>query len=111
MRADEGKRRIVGGMCVMREQMGTLPDNELFLQKVFSKHVTSAILSMFGAMASMIANSVLAGAFFGADGLALMSIIVPFYSVFAALGSLVGVGGSTVFTSVLILVLENMRKR
>lgn len=81
-------------MCVMREQMGTLPDNELFLQKVFSKHVTSAILSMFGAMASVIANSVIAGIFFGSAGLALMSVLAPAYSLFAALGSLVGVGGS-----------------
>ncbi|MGP1406686.1 MATE family efflux transporter [Selenomonas sp.] len=77
-------------------EKNALADNEIFLRRVFFKHVTSSIFAMFGAMASMIANSVLAGAFFGADGLALMSIIVPFYSVFAALGSLVGVGGSTV---------------
>ena len=78
----------------MSAQTGALPDNERFLQKVFAKHVTSSILSMLGAMASVIANSVIAGIFFGSAGLALMSVAAPIYSLFAALGSLVGVGGS-----------------
>ncbi len=74
----------------------SLADNEIFLQRVFTKHMTSSILAMFGAMAAMIASSILAGVFFDAVGLAIMSIIMPFYSLFAAIGSLVGVGGSIV---------------
>ncbi len=73
----------------------TLSDNDTFLKKLFNKHVTSSIISMFGVMASVMANSIIAGRFFAADGLAVMSVTAPFYFVFATIGSLTGVGGST----------------
>ena len=73
----------------------TLSDNDIFLKKLFNKHVTSSIISMFGVMASVMANSLIAGRFFGADGLAVMSVTAPFYFIFATIGSLTGVGGST----------------
>ena len=73
----------------------TLPDNDLFLKKLFNKHASSSIISMFGVMASVMANSIIAGRFFGADGLAVMSVAAPFYFIFATIGSLTGVGGST----------------
>ena len=77
------------------EKTAALEDNANFLQHVFSRHVTSSIISMFGAQASGMANTMLAGIFFGGNGLAVMSIAAPFYALFAAIGSLVGVGGST----------------
>lgn len=70
-------------------------DNEEFLNRLFSRHVGSSIVSMFGALASGTANSILAGLFFGAEGLSVMSLVAPFYALFAAFGSLVGVGGAT----------------
>lgn len=70
-------------------------DNDVFLKKVFNKHVSSSIISMFGAMASVMANSVIAGKFFGAEGLAVMSIAAPIYSLFSTMGALAGVGGAT----------------
>ena len=73
----------------------TLSDNDIFLKKLFNKHVTSSIISMFGVMASVMANSIIAGRFFGANGLAVMSVAAPFYFIFATIGSLTGVGGST----------------
>ena len=73
----------------------TLSDNDIFLKKLFNKHVASSIISMFGVMASVMANSLIAGRFFGADGLAVMSVTAPFYFIFATIGSLTGVGGST----------------
>lgn len=73
----------------------TLSDNDIFLKKLFNKHVTSSIISMFGVMASVMANSIIAGRFFGAEGLAVMSVTAPFYFIFATIGSLTGVGGST----------------
>ena len=73
----------------------TLSDNDIFLKKLFNKHVTSSIISMFGVMASVMANSIIAGRFFGAEGLAVMSVAAPFYFIFATIGSLTGVGGST----------------
>lgn len=72
-----------------------LSDNEAFLQRLFYRHVGSAVLSMFGAMASLMANSLLAGIFFGTEGLAVMSVVAPLYLLFSALGSLAGAGGST----------------
>ena len=71
-----------------------LSDNDIFLKKLFNKHVTSSIISIFGVMASVMANSIIAGRFFGADGLAVMSVASPFYFIFATIGSLTGVGGS-----------------
>ena len=65
----------------------TLSDNDIFLKKLFNKHVTSSIISMFGVMASVMANSIIAGRFFGADGLAVMSVAAPFYFIFATIGS------------------------
>ena len=75
-----------------------LSDNDIFLNKLFNKHVISSIIAMFGVMASVMANSIIAGRFFGAEGLAVMSVAAPFYFIFATIGSLTGVGGST-FTS------------
>ena len=75
--------------------MDTLSQNDNFLQRLFLVHVSASIISMFGAMANTIANSIIAGKFFGADGLAVMTVVAPFYSLFAAVGSLIGVGGST----------------
>ena len=72
-----------------------LSDNDIFLKKVFNKHVSSSIVSMFGAMAAVMANSIIAGKFFGAEGLAVMSIGAPIYSLFSTLGALAGVGGAT----------------
>ena len=71
-----------------------LSDNDIFLKKVFNKHVFSSMISMFGAMASVMANSIIAGKFFGAEGLAVMSIAAPIYSLFSTIGALAGVGGS-----------------
>ena len=78
----------------MGETVG-LSDSESFLRRLFCRHVASATVSMFGAMASLMANSLLAGIFFGTAGLAVMSVVAPLYLLFSALGSLVGVGGST----------------
>ena len=72
-----------------------LSDNDIFLKKVFNKHVSSSIVSMFGAMAALMANTIIAGKFFGAEGLSVMSIGAPIYSLFSTIGSLAGVGGST----------------
>lgn len=76
-------------------EIGGLSDNEAFLRRLFCRHMVSATVSMFGAMASLMANSLLAGIFFGTEGLAVMSVVAPLYLLFCALGSLVGVGGST----------------
>ena len=72
-----------------------LIDDENFLRKLFYKHAFSSTLSMLGVMASTIANSIIAGRFFGSYGLAAMSVVAPLYLIYASIGALVGVGGST----------------
>ena len=67
-----------------------LSDSEEFLNKVFNRHVSSSIISMFGVMASVMANSIIAGKFFGANGLAVRSVVAPIYSLFATVGALAG---------------------
>ena len=62
---------------------------------LIARHVGASILAMLGAMAGSLANSALAGIFFGASGLAVMSVVMPFYFLFSVIGSLVGVGGAT----------------
>ncbi len=79
----------------MTQEKNILSDSEKFLNDVFSRHVSSSIISMFGVMASVMANSIIAGKFFGTDGLAVMSVVAPFYSLFATIGALAGVGGAT----------------
>lgn len=66
------------------------------LTKTFLKHVNSSIIAMFGVMASVMANNIIAGKFFGVEGLAVMSVVAPFYSLFATIGALTGVGGMAV---------------
>ena len=60
-----------------------------------ARHVGASILAMLGCLAGSLANSALAGMFFGAAGLAVMSVVIPFYFLFSVIGSLVGVGGAT----------------
>jgi len=79
----------------LQENENKLSDSEEFLNKVFNRHVSSSIISMFGVMASVMANSIIAGKFFGASGLAVMSVVAPIYSLFATVGALAGVGGAT----------------
>ena len=42
---------------------------------LIARHVGASILAMLGAMAGSLANSALAGIFFGAAGLAVMSVV------------------------------------
>ncbi|MCI2055607.1 MAG: MATE family efflux transporter [Oscillibacter sp.] len=74
---------------------GALTDDGSFIQQTFYHHLAPAMLSMFGVMASTMANTLITGNVLGADGLAAMSVVMPIYFVFATIGSLVGVGGST----------------
>ncbi|MCE5285610.1 MAG: hypothetical protein LLG02_07165 [Pelosinus sp.] len=77
------------------KQVVLLADSDTFLKKVFTQHVTSSMLSMFGVMASTLANCLITGNVLGATGLAVMSVVTPIYFVFATLGALIGVGSST----------------
>ena len=62
---------------------------------LLARHVGTSILAMLGAMTGSLANSALAGIFFDAAGLAVMSVVLPFYFLFSVIGSLIGVGGAT----------------
>ena len=51
---------------------------------------------MAGVQLCIVVNSILTGKFFGSDGLAAMSVVSPIYSVFAAIGALIGIGGAII---------------
>ncbi len=76
--------------------MENLSDNERLLNNLFKKHAISTGLSILGAQACFVINSILAGKFFGGEGLAIMSIVSPIYSIYAAIGALCGIGGSII---------------
>ncbi len=71
-----------------------LADDQRLIQNLFDRHAVSTSLSMLGVQACLIINSILAGNFFAATGLAVMSVVAPLYSIFAAVGALVGIGGA-----------------
>lgn len=77
------------------KQIVLLADSDNFIKKVFMQHVTSSVISMFGVMVSTMANCLITGNVLGAMGLAVMSVVTPVYFVFATIGALIGVGGST----------------
>ncbi|MBR1857919.1 MAG: hypothetical protein IJ797_00285 [Selenomonadaceae bacterium] len=77
-------------------QQTILNDNEELLNKLFHKHATSAALSMIGVQGCLMINAILAGKFFGGEGLAVMSVVSPIYSIYAAIGALTGIGGSII---------------
>lgn len=71
-------------------------DDKKFLERLFLKHATSAALSMLGVQACLMINSILAGKFFSANGLAVMSVAAPIFSIYSAIGALSCIGGSIV---------------
>ena len=76
--------------------MHELIDDQRLLQNLFKKHAISASLSMAGVQLCIVVNSILTGKFFGSDGLAAMSVVSPIYSVYAAIGALIGIGGAVI---------------
>ena len=72
-----------------------LRDSGQFISHTFRRALLPAILSMGGVMASTLANSVVAGNLLGQQALAVLSIANPVYFVFATIGSLAGVGASS----------------
>jgi len=86
---------VADNMQQAAKQIVLLADSDNFIKKVFTQHVTSSVISMFGVMVSTMANCLITGNVLGAMGLAAMSIVTPVYFVFATIGALIGVGGST----------------
>lgn len=72
-----------------------LRDSNTFVNHTFRHHLLPAILSVGGVTASTMANSLIAGNLLGAEGLAVMSVVSPIYFIFATIGALLGVGGSS----------------
>ncbi|MCI8478563.1 MAG: hypothetical protein HFE97_09525 [Oscillospiraceae bacterium] len=79
-------------MAYIEEQ---LRDNDTFLRATFRRHLLPAILSVAGVTISTMANSLIASNLLGHKALAVMSIVSPVYFLFATVGALLGVGGSS----------------
>ena len=74
---------------------GELRDSGQFISNTFRRALLPAILSIGGVMASTLANSLIAGNLLGHEALAVLSIANPVYFVFTTIGSLAGVGASS----------------
>ncbi|MBP3509836.1 MATE family efflux transporter [Oscillibacter sp.] len=74
---------------------GGLRDSGQFISDTFRRALLPAILSISGVMASTLANSLIAGNLLGHEALAVLSIANPVYFVFTTIGSLAGVGASS----------------
>lgn len=72
-----------------------LRDSGQFIANTFRRVLLPAILSVGGVMAATLANSLIAGNLLGQDTLAVLSLTNPIYSVFTTVGSLAGVGASS----------------
>ena len=72
-----------------------LNDNHHLISGIFRRALLPAILSVGGVMVSTMANSIIAGNLLGHEALAVMSIASPIYFIFATIGSLAGVGGTS----------------
>ena len=74
---------------------GGLRDSGQFISTTFRRALLPAILSVGGVMASTLANSLIAGNLLGHETLAVLSIVNPVYFVYTTIGSLAGVGASS----------------
>lgn len=72
-----------------------LRDSGQFISDTFHRALLPAVLSVGGVMASTLANSLIAGNLLGHETLAVLSIANPVYFIFTTIGSLAGVGASS----------------
>lgn len=72
-----------------------LRESGQFIFTTFRQALLPAFLSIGGVLASTLANSLIAGNLLGQEALAVLSIANPVYFIFATIGSLAGVGASS----------------
>ncbi|QZY56429.1 MATE family efflux transporter [Crassaminicella profunda] len=66
------------------------------VSKLFFNYLIPAVMGMLIMSLHIVIDGIFVGRGIGSDGLAAVNIVVPFFSLFAAMGILIGLGGATV---------------
>lgn len=61
------------------------------------KYIAQSILGMAGVSIYILVDTYFISRFFGADGLAVLNLILPLYGVIYAIGEMIGIGSATVY--------------
>ena len=65
------------------------------MQKRFAKYVTQSIAGMIGISVYVLADTFFISVYSGADGLAILNLILPVYGLIYAIGAMIGIGSAT----------------
>ena len=63
--------------------------------KKFTKYITQSIAGMIGISIYVLADTFFISVYSGADGLAVLNLILPVYGRIYAIGSMIGIGSAT----------------
>ncbi|MDR2109384.1 MAG: hypothetical protein LBP28_08030, partial [Coriobacteriales bacterium] len=69
---------------------------DLFIRNVFARYLSASTIALVGSSAGIVGSSAIVGSILGANLLPVLSLALPFYYLFAAVGSMIGVGGAQV---------------
>lgn len=69
--------------------------NEISMLKRFSKYVFQSVASMMGQSVYILADTFFISVNSGADGLAVLNLILPVFGIMYAIGSMIGIGSAT----------------
>jgi Na+-driven multidrug efflux pump/anti-sigma regulatory factor (Ser/Thr protein kinase) len=72
----------------------TLISNDYLIKRIVGRYIIPGILAQLGVKLGNVINTIIIGQFYGADGLAVMSIVSPLELVMMSIGSLICVAGS-----------------
>lgn len=70
---------------------------KMSITKQFTKYVTQNIFGMLGISCYIIADTFFISKAAGADGITVLNLVLPIYSIIFAIGSMIGVGSATRF--------------
>ena len=65
---------------------------------IFSKYVLQSVLAMVGISVYILADTFFISMYAGADGLAVLNLILPLYGLIYAIGAMIGIGSATGFS-------------
>lgn len=69
--------------------------NDKIMLKRFTKYVTQSVAGMIGISVYVLADTFFISVYSGADGLAVLNLILPVYGLIYAIGSMIGIGSAT----------------
>ena len=65
------------------------------VNKMFAKYVSQNIMGMIGISLYILADTFFISVYSGADGLAILNLILPVYGLTYAIGAMIGIGSAT----------------